>query len=126
MTNDEIASLKNEVAVLTEKVAELRADLLAVVTVLEQYRDTTTPQIAQLRYDLDFMAKESMRVNDDTTDHLTTIYRRMGEYMYPAFNKLFPDYETVKGQIETIIGPSEELVAPSEEVIAPQTPQKDP
>jgi len=113
MAETELDLLKKEVAALTEKVAELKAELLAVVTALEQHRDTTTPQIAQLRYDLDFMAKESMRVNDDTTDHLTTIYRSLGEYMYPAFNKLFPDYEVVKGQIEKIIGPAEELIDPT-------------
>ena len=88
MADAELDLLKKEVAALTAKVAELR-------------------------YDLDFMGKEFMRMNEDTTGHFSTIYDRLGEYMYPAFNQLFPEYETVKGQIEKIIGPAEEIIDPT-------------
>jgi len=81
MTNDEIASLKNDIAILNQKVAEL----------YERTSDTS---------------KALRSLSTGITEHFGKIYRYIADihdYLMPILHKVFPNYEAAKKQIDAFM-----------------------
>jgi hypothetical protein len=81
MSNDEIASLKNEIANLNTTVAELRARI-------------------------DGIGRALMDESTNNTQHFKAIYRYIADihdYLMPVLHKVFPGFEAAKKQIDTFM-----------------------
>jgi len=81
MSNDEIASLKNEVTALNKKIADMQAEI-------------------------DDIGKALMRETTNNTQHYGAIYRYIADihdYLMPILHKVFPNYQAAKKQIDAFM-----------------------